>query len=577
MRREHAENLVGELYDSLVFVAFQATSSRLGRHRRVLIAHSVVQRLPQLVYGDAAPELYGVAIREALRAEEKRRWVRIRGLQFFPMSESLEPLQLEESLRVLAPEVRAAWALRQRAGLDDATTLAILQTAGVSAATAVLAAAQLVTAPVDQVFDPCAVKLAPEWQPPKRRRPWILALPLVLIAAGLSIWGLSRDADRPATAAEPVAQKFSTTQADLWRRTSKLDFSAWSTRGALAQDNQLQERVWRFWQAGQGVTAADGTTPAAPAERPSLLYAGRLGDAVVVLMYDGARVARYRQTGAGEELRVDRVDSADLMTSAAVVLERTSAGPRYLLAPWIAGVAVRDLSTRGASRPLAVKDGVTAAVRDGGRGCRSRNVLELRSSSAVAEKHAFVLADLGDLMPAHLTYMPLPSRGAARSPREVLSRDARTSWALHACGLDAWHNRGVRLVNSWHFAEQQLPTGGTARWTCLRVDGWSGRGDAAIRLEPPTGPAQPVATAANTSNCSRFAQNIAAATVWRNFVIAAGSRHVAQLRFETSRGTSSLTSPAAFPLRAGTTISSVRAQLNNGKSITALTSPALRP
>lgn len=206
----------------------------------------------------------------------------------------------------------------------------------------------------------------------------------------------------------------------------------------------------------------------------------------------------------GGKLRLDRVDSADLMTSAAVVIDRSSAGTRYLLAPWIAAAAVRDLAVpAAASRPLSFDGGVTAPVAAGPQGCRSRIALELRSSAAVAEKHAFVLADLGDLVPAHLTYMPPPTHGAARSPREVLSTEARRSWSLHACGLDTWHNQATRLVNSWSFARQTLPTGGSARWACVRVDAWSGQGKAAVRLELPSGPAQQVVTMADTSQLER--------------------------------------------------------------------------
>src|SRR4051794_7031615 len=145
MRREHVESL----YDSLVFVAFQATSARLGRHRRVLIAHGVVQRLPQLLVADdvAAPEAFTVVVKEALQADEARRWVRIRGLRFFPVTDALEPLQCDEVLRAVAPEVRVAWALLHRGGFDRVTVLRILQEVGIPLAAAVLEAADAV--PVD--------------------------------------------------------------------------------------------------------------------------------------------------------------------------------------------------------------------------------------------------------------------------------------------------------------------------------------------------------------------------------------------------------------------------------------------
>ncbi|TDD43123.1 hypothetical protein E1263_41835 [Kribbella antibiotica] len=576
MRREHVE----DLYDSLVFVAFQATSTRLGRHRRVLIAHGVVQRLPQLLVADdvAAPEVFRVVVKEALQADEGRRWVRIRGLRFFPVTDALEPLQFEEALRAVTPEVRVAWALLHRAAFDRITVLRILQELGIPKAAAVLDAADAVPVDADQVFDPCAVRLAPDWETRSQRRRWLLALPLVLVAGCLAGWGFAPDSPEPVANQAPLttirdAAGLSAAPADQWQRTSKLDFGAWPARGELVQDNALHERLWQFWLRGENVTGAAGTTATAPAQRPSMLYAGRFADTLVAIVYDGSRIGRYVETAGSGSLRIERVDSADLMTSAAVVLNRSAAGTQYLLAPWIAAAAVRDLAVpAAASKSLSFEGGVTAAVPSGRAGCRSRIALELRSSPAVAEKHAFVLADLGDSIPAHLTYMPLPSRGAARSPREVLSADARRSWALHACGLDAWHNQGTRLVNSWSFAQQKLPTGGVARWTCVRVDGWSGQGKAAVRLELPKGPAQQVAAMTDTSSCGRFSQNVLAATVWRspareNYVLAAGSRHVSQLSVQTNRGRETASSPLAFKLPAGTTPTAVRGKLDNGKPI----------
>ncbi|MET9317339.1 hypothetical protein ABZX12_36435 [Kribbella sp. NPDC003505] len=589
MRRGHAENLVGELYDELVYVAYQATPVRLGRHRRVLVAHAVVQRLPRRRERSVAQlpaELFSLVVKAALSAGESRQRVRIRGLRFFPMTDAPEPLQLEETLHRVPPEVRVAWALRQRAGFDDDAVRRILGAAGVADTTAVLSAAGHIALPPDQLFDPCAVKLAPEWN--RSRSRLVPALPLVLIATCLAAWAVLHDPADVATSratgssvqSQTVAAGFKAAPANLWRRTSKLDFGAWSPRGELARDAQVQSRVWQFWQQGKQVTTATGTSPLAPAEPPALLYAGRVAGAVVVVVYDGTRIGRYTESGGARSLRLDRVDSADLMTSAAIAVSRTPQGTRYVLAPWIAAAAVRDLAApAGVSRPLEVDAGLTAAVPGGSAGCRSRFVLELRSSPAVAEKHAFVLADLGDLIPAHLTYMPLPGDGTARSPREVLSAEARSSWALHACSLDGWHDAGTRLINNWAFAEQQLPTGGTARWSCLRVDAWSGQGLATVRLEPPSGPAVPVGTAAGTSACSRFSQNIAAATVWRaptrqSYVLAAGSRHVTGLVLRTNRGRRVITTPVAAPLVPGTIVTGLQARLANGKTFEGLTGPA---
>ncbi|MGW7684050.1 hypothetical protein ACWGID_25135 [Kribbella sp. NPDC054772] len=591
MRRGQAGTVVPQSYDALVNVVFLATPVRLGRHRRVLLAHAIVQGLE-----DGTPDtVFSVAIREALVARSVPRWMGIRGLRFFPVTDSLQPLQSEVELYRSAPEVRAAWALLHRSGLEDDALVGVLRDAGITAPENVLAAARQISVPADQIFDPCAVKLAPEWNRRTRPRFALLAIPAVLVVLGLVaaglIWRLNGDSTtQPQATSMGVADSrgparqasFSAAASDdEWRRTSKLDFSAWPARGELLQDKGLQDRMWRFWEKQAQIDAAPGTSTVAPTTPPSVLYAGNVDGSLVVVVYDGQRLGRYTEAAGRGSLRLDRVDSADLMTSAALVVSRGPQGRRYLLAPWIAGAGVRDLAVRDAvSRPLAVTNGLTAAVPAGGAGCRSRFVLELRSSPAVAEKHAFVLADLDAFVPTHLTYMPAPDGGAARPPREVLSTDARNSWALHACSLDAWRNNSARLINSWAFAEQTLPTGGTARWTCLRLDTWTGGGQASIRLEPPSGAALPVSAATNTSACSRFSQNVVAATLWRapnraSYLLAAGSRRISHITVRENRGAQTYGTPVALPFTSGTAVTSIAGKETTGTTIPGLINPAL--
>ncbi|MFF0342729.1 hypothetical protein [Kribbella sp. NPDC004875] len=591
MRRGQAGTMVAQSYDALVNVVFLVTPVRLGRHRRVLLAHAIVQRLD----GAAPVALFSAAIRAALVARTVPRWMGIRGLRFFPVTDSLQPLQSEVELYRSAPEVRAAWALLHRSGLEDGALTGVLRDAGIAAPENVLAAARQIAVPADQIFDPCAVKLAPEWNRRTRRQFALLAIPAVLAVLGLLtaglIWQLTDDSEKQQQAASiGVADPHGSSRqaaftaaaaADEWRRTSKLDFSAWPARGELLQDKGLQARMWRAWQNQAQIDAAQGTSTVPPTNPPSLLYAGNVDGSLVVVVYDGQRVGRYTEAGGRGSLRLDRVDSADLMTSAALVVSRGPQGRRYLVAPWIAGSAVRDLAVRDAvSRPLAVTNGLTAPVPAGGAGCRSRFVLELRSSPAVAEKHAFVLADLDAFVPTHLTYMPAPTAEAARPPREVLSTDARSSWALHACGLDAWRNSSARLINSWTFAEQTLPTGGSARWTCLRLDTWTGGGQASVRLEPPTGAALPVSAAVNTSACSRFSQNLVAATLWRapnraSYLLAAGSRRVSHITVRDNRGARTYGTPVAIPFTAGTAVTNIVGKETTGKTIPGMINPAL--
>ncbi|MEV5961495.1 hypothetical protein AB0L70_07000 [Kribbella sp. NPDC051952] len=575
MRRGRAERLVAQWYDALVNVAFLATPVVLGRHRRVLMAHAVVQDLE----GDSPAALFSAAIKEALVARDAPRWMRIRGLRFFPVSDSVQPLQAEVELYRFEPEVRAAWMLLHRSGLDDAELIDVLRGAAVGAPDDVLAVARRIPVPADQIFDPCAVKLAPEWN---RRQQPRLVVPAVLIVLALItavlVWQLGRDGStkHQATSTD-VSDEVTFTAAaapDLWRRTSKLDFSAWPARGDLLQDRGLQRRMWRYWQNQAGIAASTGTSMVPPTTPPSILYAGTVDGSEIVVTYDGQRIGRYTEANGRAGLRLDRVDSADLMTSAALVVSRGPQGRRYLLAPWIASSAVRDLVVPdGVSRALTTVNGLTAPVAAGAAGCRSRIVIELRSSPAVAEKHAFVLADLDDLMPTHLTYMPAPhGEPIARPPREVLTAEARNSWALHACGLDAWRNQSARLINNWTFAEQSLPTGGTARWVCLRLDPWAGGGQATIRLETPNRAAQPVAAATNTSACSRFSQNVVAATLWRSptqapYLLAAGSRRISHITIRESRGTRTYGAQVAVAFTHGAGVASVVGKETTGKDV----------
>ncbi|THA23758.1 hypothetical protein E4198_02565 [Streptomyces sp. RKND-216] len=98
--------------------------------------------------------------------------------------------------------------------------------------------------------------------------------------------------------------------------------------------------------------------------------------------------------------------------------------------------------------------------------CTRRPVLWLRSSERIVESHAFLVADLGEVMPAHLTYTPPPESGQpARAPREAVSAEARRVWARGACELADLRDSGVRAVNNWKFGRQELPQGaGRAAW-----------------------------------------------------------------------------------------------------------------
>ncbi|MYW35169.1 hypothetical protein GT040_39315, partial [Streptomyces sp. SID2119] len=338
------------------------------------------------------------------------------------------------------------------------------------------------------------------------------------------------------------------TAAEQWADTSRIDFTAWPVRGDRRGDDELLGRALRAWAEPPGnvrVSTTPGTVGVPPAQPPRLLFAGEVDGAAVVLFHDGGvRIVRYAEPPAGGDgatLDFARTDDADVTTGAAVVVSRTGEKARFLLAPWISETTTRDLlapDTPG--RPLEVgPDGITAPVGRpaAGGACDAWPVLQLRSSERIVEKHAFLVTDLGDLAPAHLTYTPKPGGGApARQPREATGPEALLAWARTACSLRALSGSGVRAVNNWAFAEQRLPEGeASAEWLCTRADTWRGPGRVLVQfLQPaasPTAPAAVVADRNDTALCSRFGQHILAGTHWkaasgRWYVLAAGSRAV---------------------------------------------------
>ncbi|PVE04856.1 hypothetical protein Y717_09285 [Streptomyces scopuliridis RB72] len=401
---------------------------------------------------------------------------------------------------------------------------------------------------------------------------------------------------------------------DAWADTSRIDFSVWPARGGRTDDTALLKRALRVW-GGPGpavrVSATPGTGTAPPTQPPRLLYAGDLDGAAVVLLHDGQRIVRYAEPESGPlpdsvkregpapetvkregpapetvkregpapgggtpSLDFARADQADLTTAAALAVSRTPDGARYLLAPWIAGSATRDLLAPDApARGLDVSaEGVTDAVPAPASGgdCVAWPVMALRSSERIVERHSFLVTDLGDPAPAHLTYTPPPGDGApARGPREATAEPALLSWARTACALRTLRGSGVRAVNNWVFAEQPLPeSGGRAAWVCTRADTWRGPGRILVQFQRPasvpTAPGTVVAEAGNTASCGRFGQHILAGTRWKSpsgkwFLLAAGSRDVTRIEAVGSvRANASATTLAVRAPREGSVRLSAR-------------------
>ncbi|MDQ1041063.1 hypothetical protein QFZ75_007479 [Streptomyces sp. V3I8] len=622
---ERAEAALMEHYARLVRLVYVTLPRSLGRHRRVLAAHGLVQRaLPRrrmVVPGrravdpsGAAPDGYGALRTRVLRAagdqearpgRSPRPWGRwpgrpalpaVWGLRVFPQSGGAEELVLDRALAEAGWPVRAAVALLVLDGLSAEEAARVLRDTGVTEPEeAVLAGRRLVTAdglrtpatgggpagadttgagPLPPATAPdaagggsAAVLLAPEFDPCLlRARPTDLlrrrhrvrsaatAVLLALCVGGVAV-SLPDDAGERAgsgrqqqTSRATAAELLRRTPPGVWADTARVDFTAWPARGGRTADRPLLERALRAWSdpawRGRRSTEA-GAAYTGTGRAPRLLFADDVDGRAVVVLHDDLTTVRYSEPLRGDgasELVSALTDGADVTTAAAVVVSRTPTSVRLLLAPWIAEAGTRDLlapDTPSRDVPRS-RNGLTAPVPvpSGGGDCRTWPVVQLRSSPRIVEKHAFLLTDLGGLSPVHLTYMPPPTPGVRpRPPREATGPDALRGWARTACRLEGLRGQGVRAVNHWVFARQDLPErAGQATWVCARADTWRGPGRVEyLFLGPGTGPADPAGVRRNTAECSRFGQDVLADVGWRApsgtpYLLAAGSRSVTRVK-----------------------------------------------
>lgn len=607
-------------YGRLARLAYTILPGSLDRHRRVLSAHSLVQQaLPNRLADlwnrqPAVPEprrsadprtdpaytrlratVLGAALAAADRAPRTVHRVallpRTWGLTLFPTGGDVEGMALERALAELSPTERAAYALITLEGLAPAAARKLLRAVGVTDPAAALQRAAELAAlhPVDALaaadFDPCTVHARPTDLLRRRRRGRTAAAVAGALAAVAALLAVTLPGDAPDSAGveapipAPSGPRTAFGVADLvrvpadaWRRTARIDFSAWPARGDGTGDQPLLGRALALWSdAGRSgvpttvaamIRTAPGTVAAAPVRPPRLLWSGHLDGAQVVLLDDGSTLARYTRPdhsdpGAAdrERLELTRSDQSDVTSAGAVLLRSTAAGDRFLLAPWVDTAQLRDL--RAPDTPagnLAPVDGLTAAIAaPPASGCAHWPVLQLRSSPVIAEHHAFLLTDLGGITATHLTFTPPPGKAPANYPREATGPDALLTWARLGCTLAPLRGEGVKAVNAWEFALQALPEGrGTAAWTCTRADRWNGTGSAATQFlapAPETGPVVTTAVQPQGRSCSRYEQYVVADTWWRSpasgrsYLLAAGSRHIVSI------GTSGslTTAPTATP------------------------------
>ncbi|MFJ4012744.1 hypothetical protein [Streptomyces sp. NPDC090026] len=590
-------------YGRLVRIAYLVLQPALGAHRAVIASHTLAQRaLPgrrsgAVEYGQSRVRLVRYCLAALRRPWTTAGLPLVLGLRMAPRMGGADELAAARTLSVLPPEARAVLALTAVDALSPHEAAEVLARAGVpnplsavraTSGPAALADAGRILRAAE--FDPAQVRLHPTDLLRRRAltRTAAAALAVCLLGtAALCVWGgpagpAAGPSGRTALHALDAAA-LRTAPFDRWERTARVDFTAWPPRGGRRGDLGLLQRALDAWagtaDAPRPSTAADtGSQP--PAEPPSLLFADRLDGVDVVLLHDGTRLARYTESGGGgdaPELHLARTDRADVTTAAAVALTRGARGTRYLLAPWIARTGVRDLREPGAAtRPIDTRGGVTepvpAPAADGP--CDSWPVLLLRSSTRIAERHGFLLTDLGGLTPVHLTHTPPPGGGVpAGRPREAVAPSALASWARSACTLRGLRGQGVRAVNDWVFAHQDLPEGaGPAAWVCTRAETWQGRGEVAVRFQlPASGPGTPgrvVARARDTAACTHFGRHVAAGTRWRSpggnwFVLAAGSRATVRLDLGGGLDTTVAGTTAAVAAAADTPVA-VTARLADG-------------
>lgn len=590
---DQAEASLVEHYPRLVRIAYLVLPPSLGRNRRVLTAHALVQRaLPRGKVrasdgtGIPAPRateagspaqdagyvfVRGRVLRQALDAGLPLRrlsWPKraqlppvlphVWGLRLFPRSGGADELALDQWLSALSGPARAAFVLRTLERLADPDVRRVLSAAGTAAPAAALAevdsavrsgpAAGTAGLLLSPEFDPCSLQARPTDLMRRRQHgKAALAAAAALLVCG-ALLGIPGDgwapdgAAAPSYALNPAAEsaldpaKVVRIAPTAWESAPRTDFTVWPARGGLTHDTGLLRRALAVW-ARPGptvhVSATPGTPSGPPMGSPQLLYAGVVNGARVVLLHDGLRVVRYAESADGEAgaaLDFARVDGADGASSDALVVGRSDGNVRYLTAPWVGSASVRDLLTPAvAARPLhRDADGVTdpmSSPTPAGT-CTSWEALDLRDVHDGSAHR--LLTDLGELAPARLT------SGSPTDPKDPTDEAARTSWARSACLLSTMRSHGVRSVNSWQYASQELPeSNGTARWVCTRADTWRGAGSRELaQFQAPslnTSATGAVAAQAEDSPaCGTHEGQVLAGVLWKSrggnwFLLAAGS------------------------------------------------------
>ncbi|MGW0584492.1 hypothetical protein ACWD25_53350, partial [Streptomyces sp. NPDC002920] len=287
---EQAEAALVEHYPRLVRLAYLVLPPGLGRGRRVLTAHALVQRaLPrgrasapvipaQSTGRDGDPGYAYVrlqVVRTALEAGlplRRRAWPKraqlpsllpqVWGLRLFPRSGGADELALDQLLSTLPGPARAAYVLRGLEKLPDGDVRKVLTGAGVEPDDVDEALREAETIPAARYplldspeFDPCSLQARPTDL--MRRRQHGKAALAAAVALGVcgALVALPGDGWAPDGAAAPPYAKNPAAEAALdpgrllkvspvaWKTSARTDFSVWPARGALVRDEALLRRA----------------------------------------------------------------------------------------------------------------------------------------------------------------------------------------------------------------------------------------------------------------------------------------------------------------------------------------------
>ncbi|MFJ3902151.1 hypothetical protein [Streptomyces sp. NPDC090025] len=575
---EQAEAALVEHYPRLVRIAYLVLPPSLGRNRRVLTAHALVQRsLPRrrtttgagsaggVVPGarrtdeDAVDPGYayvrGEVLRQALiaglplrrralprRAQFPPLLPQVWGLRLFPRAGGADELALDQRLSALSGPGRAAYVLRGLERQGDPEVLRVLAAAGAEDPAAALAEADSVAAADGAVggaallespeFDPCSLQARPTDLMRRRQHAKAALAAAAAVAVCGALLGLPGDgwgrngAAAPSYARNPAAEAaldpagVKRVGAVDWRYSTRTDLSVWPARGGLTGDTGLLRRALAVWaRPGPDVhaSATPGTPPGPPMGSPQLLFAGEVDAVRVVLYYDGLRVVRYAEPvgdADGAALDFARTDGADAVGSAALVVSRSSGGNVRYL--------TAPWVTEAAVVDLLLPAKPARVLTRDAAGVTEPIPSPVTAAGACTRWSTLRVRDgsgvrfLTDL--GELAPARLTA-GPPAAPADPEAPAAREQWARAACQLTAVRSHGVRSVNLWAYATQPLPEGaGAAEWSCARAETWRGGGSrslALFRAPGATGTAALAARSEGSAACGVRDPRVLAGVVWQ--------------------------------------------------------------